>query len=167
MIPDRRPVLAMAFTTVLGSSLAVFAPSQAQSLGGVERVVAYSIVDARTIPDSLTGRDGDPEKGRQLYFDREQAGCSGCHGSPGGPGAQANAAGDAAPSLSGLSQRMDRGAARLWLVAPGVLRPDTAMPAYYAAGQRQDKNDPRFGEPRLSAQEIENLLAYLFRDLAE
>ena len=132
-----------------------------------DRVVAYRIVDGREIPDSLTGSAGDPEAGRQLYFDRDLTGCSGCHGSPGGPGAQADANQESAPRLSNLNRRMSVGAARLWLVAPEVLRAGTMMPGYYRVGQRDDPKDPRFGEPILSAQEIENLLAYLLRQEAE
>ena len=132
-----------------------------------DRVVSYRIVDAREIPDSLTGVPGDAEAGRQLYFDRTLTGCSGCHGSPSGPGAEADPDQERAPSLSKLAKRMTPGAARLWLVAPSVLRPGTSMPAYYAVGQRNDPKDPRYGEPILSAQEIENILAYLMRQGAE
>ena len=125
------------------------------------RVVAYQIVNARAIPASLTGLNGDAEAGRQLYFDRERTGCSGCHGSPGGPGAEADADDKGAPSLAGLNARMSEGTIRLWLVAPAVLAPETRMPTYYEIGQRTDPNDPRFGEPLLGADEIENLVAYL------
>ncbi|MEO1492859.1 MAG: cytochrome c [Pseudomonadota bacterium] len=128
-----------------------------------DRVVAYTIVNAREIPDSLTGAAGDPERGRQLYFNREVTGCSGCHGSPGGPGAQLNSAEEVAPSLSGIASRRTIGRLRLWLVAPEVIRPETGMPSYYAIGQRQNPEDPRFGETRLTAAEIEDLLAYLMR----
>ena len=72
-----------------------------------DRVAAYEIVNGVSIPDSLTGRPGNREAGRKLYFDRVVTGCSGCHGSPGGPGAQANAEGSDAPSLSGISERME------------------------------------------------------------
>ncbi|MEM7060664.1 MAG: cytochrome c [Pseudomonadota bacterium] len=128
-----------------------------------DRVVSYQIVNAREIPKGLTEVPGDAEAGRQLYFDRTLTGCSGCHGSPGGPGAEADPNQDAAPSLQNLARRMSPGTARLWLVAPSILRPDTRMPAYYAVGQRSDPKDPRYGEPILSAQEIENILAYLLR----
>lgn len=132
-----------------------------------DRVVSYTIVNAREIPQSLTGTEGDPERGRKLYFDREATGCSGCHGSPGGPGAQPNSGGDVAPSLSGIAGRRTIGRLRLWLVAPDVIRPGTQMPTYYAVGQRQDPHDPRFGEPRLAAAEIEDLLAYLMRQTGD
>lgn len=128
-----------------------------------ERVVAYIIVNAREIPQSLTGAPGDAERGRKLYFDRELTGCSGCHGSPGGPGAQPNSGEQTAPPLSGIASQRSIGRLRLWLVAPKVIRPDTNMPTYYAVGQRTDIDDPRFGEPRLTAAEIEDLLAYLMR----
>ena len=127
------------------------------------RVVAYEIVNGREIPASLTGSEGDAEAGRTLYFDRETTGCSGCHGSPGGPGAQPDTDGEPAPPLAGIASRMSEGAMRLWLVAPEVANPDTAMPAYYRIGQRDDPTDPRYGEPRVSAQEIEHLIAYLKR----
>ena len=128
-----------------------------------ERVVAYEIVNGREIPANLTGAIADSEAGRALYFDRELTGCSGCHGSPGGPGAQPDTKDQVAPSLEGLASRMSEGAMRIWLVAPEVLNPETAMPSYYQVGQRTDPKDPRFGEPSLSAQEIENLIAYLKR----
>ena len=128
-----------------------------------ERVVAYEIVNGREIPANLTGAIADSEAGRALYFDRELTGRSGCHGSPGGPGAQPDTKDQVAPSLEGLASRMSEGAMRIWLVAPEVLNPETAMPSYYQVGQRTDPKDPRFGEPRLSAQEIENLIAYLKR----
>lgn len=126
-----------------------------------DRVMAYEIVDARAIPESLTGADGNAEAGRKLYFDRQVTGCSGCHGSPGGPGAQPNASGPLAPTLSGIAGRMDVGTIRLWLVAPQVLKSDGEMPSYYEVGQRDDEDDPLYGSTRLSAREIEDLVAYL------
>ncbi len=128
-----------------------------------ERVVAYQIVNANAIPASLTGRSGDAEAGRQLYFDRERTGCSGCHGSPGGPGAEVGQDGEGAPKLDRVAVRLDEGTIRLWIVAPDALRPETQMPAYYQVGQRTDPTDPRFGEPRLSAAEIEDIVAYLLK----
>lgn len=146
----------------------VAAAASAHRVAGAQspRVVPYTIENAREIPESLTGLVGDGERGRQLYFDRERSGCSGCHGSPGGPGAEAVGQGSNAPSLAGVAGRMSLGAIRLWLVAPDVLKPGSAMPAYYAAGQRDNPNDPRFGEPRLTAAEIEDLVAYLARQHA-
>ena len=139
----------MRSTLLLCAALA--APAGAQ-----DRVVAYQIVDASEIPASLTGRSGDATAGRGLYFD-QRTGCSGCHGSPGGPQSAE------APRLDGVAARMSPGEIRLWLVAPDVRAPGTRMPAYYALGQRSDPNDPRYGEPALTASEIEDLVAFLQR----
>jgi sulfur-oxidizing protein SoxX len=146
-------------------SLAILAFALALVPGGAgiaaERVVGYEIVDARAIPESLTARPGDPEAGRALYFDDKLARCAGCHGAPGAPSAGAPAHG--APPLDDVGRRLGEGAVRLWLVAPQVIAPATRMPAYYALGQRMDPADPRFGEPLLTAAEIEDLVAYLMR----
>lgn len=122
-------------------------------------IVAYRIVDAARIPDPLGGLAGVPSRGLALYFSAE-VGCSGCHGSPGGPGAEASGTAPA-PSLAGVGGRLDPGTLRLWLVAPRVVAPDGRMPGYYLAGQRSQADDPLFGGPRLTAQQIEDLVAYL------
>ena len=62
---------------------------------------------------------------------------------------------------------MEEGTLRLWLVAPQVMNPETSMPTYYAVGQRTDESDPLYGSTRLSAAEIEALVAYLMRQKAE
>ena len=142
------------------ASVAFLAPLGAPALAD-DRIVAYTIVDGRTVPDSLTGDPGDPEAGRKLYFDRDLTGCSGCHGSPGGPGAQPDANGAKAPELTGIGDRLDEGTIRMWLIAPQVLAPGSEMPGYYSVGQRDDENDPLYGSTRLSAEEIEALVAYL------
>jgi L-cysteine S-thiosulfotransferase len=147
--------------------LAFFCIALVESSVAAERVVAYRIVDARAIPDSLTGRPGDPQAGRALYLDEKLARCAACHGVPDDTAATrtgaAASAGPApeAPPLDDVGRRLNEGAIRLWLVAPQVAEPGTRMPAYYAAGQRDDPADPRFGEPLLTAAEIEDLVAYL------
>ena len=42
-----------------------------------------------------------------------------------------------------------------------AIDPETAMSAYYAAGQRDGAEDPLYGGPALTAAEIEDLVAYL------
>ena len=143
--------------------LASLAVALVNPAGGAERVVAYRIVDARTIPDSLTGRPGDPQAGGVLYLDQKLARCAGCHGVPGAKALGDTATGTGAPPLDDVGRRLDAGAIRLWLVAPQVAAPGTGMPAFYAIGQRDDPADPRFGEPLLTAAEIEDLVAYLAR----
>lgn len=146
---------------------ALFALSVAPHGYSQDRVVAYEIRNGREIPDSLTGRLGDWRLGRQIYFDRGLGGCSGCHGSPGGPGAQPDIDAEPAPKLTDIAARMGPGTIRMWLVAPFVLDPAQAAHGYYTVGQRDDPQDPRFGETLLTAEEIEGLVAYLMRQTGE
>ncbi|MEM1276204.1 MAG: c-type cytochrome [Pseudomonadota bacterium] len=129
-------------------------------------VVAYTVTNGSRIEASLTGQSGDWQLGRRLYFDRELTGCSTCHGSPGGPGAE-QIAGSEAPSLEGIASRLGNGEIRLWIVAPMVLDPMTKMPAYYMPGQRREADAPVINGPRLTAAQIEDLVAYLARQSAQ
>ena len=118
-------------------------------------VVVYTIANGSEITGSLTGVPGDAVRGRALYAGEARAGCPACHGVPGAAGAAA------APDLDGVGGRLSTGAIRLWIVAPAALDPATAMPAFYAAGQRGEADDPLYGGPALTAAEIEDLVAYL------
>ncbi len=119
-------------------------------------VVVYTIANGSEITGSLTGVPGDAVRGRALYAASARAGCPACHGVPGTAGGAASALG-----LAGVGGRLSAGAIRLWIVAPVAIDPETAMPAYYAAGQRTDAEDPLYGGPALTAAEIEDLVTYL------
>jgi sulfur-oxidizing protein SoxX len=125
-----------------------------------EPVVAYTITNGGAngseITASLTGAPGDAARGRALYGDEARAGCPACHGVPGVAGETASA-----PDLAGVGGRLSTGAIRLWIVAPVAIDPETAMPAFYAAGQRGEAEDTLYGGPALTAAEIEDLVAYL------
>ncbi|MEM7508963.1 MAG: c-type cytochrome [Pseudomonadota bacterium] len=126
-------------------------------------IAPYTITDGRSIDDPLAGAEGVWQTGRLIYFDRKLTGCSGCHGSPGGPGAEIVAGNEGAPALSGIGSRMSPGEIRLWIAAPVAIDPETAMPAFYLAGQRRDGEGGAVNGPWLSAQQIEHLVAYLSR----
>ena len=135
---------------LLASALLLAAPAQAD-----DPVVAYTIVNAREIAESLTRTPGDARRGQALYHAEERAGCPACHGLPGAAEART------APDLAEVGTRLSPGEIRLWIVAPSVIAEDTAMPAYYAAGQRRGAEDPLYGGPILTAAEIEDLVTYL------
>ncbi len=149
-----RQAIAALLTMAAGAGLA-------QGTDAAEPIVAYRIVDAAEIPDSLTGVPGDAERGAKLYADEPRAGCPACHGMPEAATGDDDPKLEAAPDLSAVGSRLSPGAIRLWIVAPEVLNPETAMPAYYAPGQRQGADDPHYGGPALTASEIEDLVAYL------
>ncbi len=139
----------MLLLAVLGVALA--GPGRA-----AEPVVAYTIINGAEINDSLTGTPGDAERGRAIYAAEVRAGCPACHGVPG-----AAAKEPTAPDLAGVGERLSDGVIRLWIVAPEAISAETAMPAFYAAGQRDGADDPLYGGPALTATEVEDLVAYL------
>ncbi len=109
------------------------------------------------IPLSLTGAPGDPIRGREIAAGRE-GNCLACHHMP-IPEEQFH--GDIGPDLSGIGARLSPGALRLRLVDPKRLNAATIMPAFYAV-EGLERVDPYYrGRTALSAQQIEDLVAYL------
>ncbi len=69
--------------------------------------------------------------------------------------------GEVGPPLAGVGARLSPGQIRLRLVDPTRVNPAAAMPAYHRVDGLA-KVDPRWrGRPVLSAQEIEDVVAYL------
>ncbi|WJR80482.1 sulfur oxidation c-type cytochrome SoxX [Bradyrhizobium sp. NP1] len=109
------------------------------------------------IPQSLTGVPGDPAHGRALVLDRTST-CILCHS---GPFPETRFQGDLAPSLAGAGSRASAAQLRLRLVDASHLNPATIMPSYYRA-EGLDRVGPAWrGKPILSADQIEDIVAYL------
>lgn len=123
----------------------------------------YTITDGSRIDAPIAGLSGDWQRGRALFFDQSLTGCSACHGSPGGPGAETIDNREEAPSLDGIAGRMSIGEIRLWIVAPETIDPNAAMPGFFLAGQRTEADSPLINGPWLSAQQVEDIVAYLAR----
>ena len=122
-----------------------------------EGVQPYRVV-GNAIPDSLTGRAGDPARGRKIAASRELGNCTLCHRLP----LEGEAFfGDVGPDLSGVADRLTAGELRLRLVDPLRANPDTVMPAYYRIEGQQRVAVPYRGKPVLTAEQVEDVVAYL------
>jgi len=110
------------------------------------------------IPASLTGKPGDPARGRAIVANRTVGLCLLCHS---GPIPEERFQGTLAPSLAGAGARSTPGQLRLRLVDAARLNPDTIMPPYYRLDglTRVAKNFD--GKPILTAEQIEDVVAYL------
>jgi len=109
------------------------------------------------IPNSLTGMPGDAARGRTLVLNRTST-CILCHN---GPFPEEKFQGDLAPSLAGAGGRWSEGQLRLRLVDASRLNPATIMPSYYRL-DGLDRVGPAWrGKPILSAEQIEDMVAYL------
>jgi len=115
------------------------------------------VVTGDSIVESLTGAPGDPTRGRALVLERANT-CILCHS---GPFPEEKFQGDLAPSLSGSGSRWSVGQLRLRLVDASRLNPGTIMPSYYRVDGLDRVAQPWRGKPILSAEQIEDIVAYL------
>jgi sulfur-oxidizing protein SoxX len=121
-----------------------------------EGLQSYTVV-GDGIPDSLTGAPGDPMRGRALALDRAST-CILCHS---GPFPETRFQGDLAPNLAGAGARWTEGQLRLRLVDASRFNPTTIMPSYYRTDDLRRVGKSWQGKPILSAEQIEDIVAYL------
>lgn len=115
------------------------------------------VVVGDAIPASLTGMPGDATRGRALVVERSST-CILCHS---GPFAEQKFQGDLAPSLADAGSRWSEGQLRLRLVDASRLNPATIMPSYYRVDGLERVGPTWRGKPILSAEQIEDIVAYL------
>jgi L-cysteine S-thiosulfotransferase len=111
-----------------------------------------------TIPASLTGAPGDAERGLKIVTNRQVGLCLLCHA---GPYPQERFQGTMAPDLTGAGARWNEGQLRLRMVDAAKINPETIMPPYYRV-DGLTRVAPGFrGKTILSAEQIEDVVAYL------
>jgi sulfur-oxidizing protein SoxX len=115
------------------------------------------VVAGDAIPQSLTGAPGDAARGRALVLDRSST-CILCHS---GPFPETRFQGDLAPNLARAGSRWSEGQLRLRLVDASSLNPATIMPSYYRLDGLVRVGTAWRGRPILSAEQIEDIVAYL------
>jgi len=110
-----------------------------------------------SIPESLTGKAGDPDNGKQVAVSRKSGNCLACHTMP---IPEQPFHGRIAPPLMGVGARFTPAQLRLRVVNPKVLNPSSIMPAFYKTDYHQALKQFA-GKPILTAQEVEDVVAYL------
>ncbi len=121
-------------------------------------LVKFEITKGESIAQSLTGQPGDPIKGRAVAVHRKKGNCLACHGMP-APEQQFH--GNIGPDLAGVASRYSSGELRLRLVDATIINEDTIMPAFYRNAGLHRVLKKFKGKTVLSAQEVEDVLAYL------
>lgn len=113
---------------------------------------------ADELPASLTGAKGDPARGRSIVANRQVGLCLLCHSAP---IPEERFQGNLAPDLRGVGARLSEGEIRLRLIDPARANPQTIMPAYFRTDGLNRVAPSYRGKPVLSAEQIEDVVAYL------
>lgn len=142
----------------LAAAVAVAAPASADVLiapGDVQ-------IDKEnwTLDTPLTDQAGDADRGRAAFVGRKAGNCLACH--------QVTALmddqqfhGEVGPMLDGVAEYYSEGELRARIVDAKVMNPDTIMPAFYRTEGLSRVADKFAGRTILTAQEVEDVVAYV------
>jgi sulfur-oxidizing protein SoxX len=137
-------------------ALALLCAATGTVASGQEPLRPYVIV-GDGIPAPLTGARGDPQRGRAIVVTRQNT-CLLCHS---GPFPEERFQGNLSPDLKGTGARWNEGQLRLRLVDASRLNAETIMPSYYRVEGLSRVAQAFRGKPILSAEQIEDVVAYL------
>lgn len=116
------------------------------------------VIVGDTIAVSLTGTAGDAQRGRAIVANRNVGLCLLCHS---GPFPEERFQGDLAPPLNGAGSRLSEGQLRLRMVDSGRVNPASIMPAYFRTEGLTRVATAFAGKTVLSAEQVEDVVAYL------
>ncbi|MBX2854671.1 MAG: sulfur oxidation c-type cytochrome SoxX [Rhodobacteraceae bacterium] len=150
----KQTVLGLVISAVIAGT-AIAGPVSPQSVVYADGAVAAS----------LSGATGDPSSGREIIITKGQGNCIACHASE----ALADAAwhGEVGPVLDGVGDRWSEAELRGIIANAKMMFEGTVMPSFYKTDGFIRPGDGYTGEPAtqidpiLSAQQIEDVVAYL------
>ncbi len=108
---------------------------------------------------ALTGVAGDAASGRKLFMNRKKGNCLACHVNS--DMAEQTFHGEVGPELDGVADRWNTAELRGILVNSKNMFEGTIMPAFYRDSGYNRILKKFDGKTILSAQEVEDLLAYV------
>jgi sulfur-oxidizing protein SoxX len=108
---------------------------------------------------SLTGVAGDPVAGKKAFINRKQGNCLACHIND--DASEQSFHGEVGPQLDGAGSRWDEAQLRGLVVNSKMTFEDTIMPSFYRAKNGARTLKKFEGKTILSAQQVEDVVAYL------
>jgi len=181
-LAQRMLVTAMALAIALGVGITAGIAQQKKKRtkckdGETEKIASYKITKGKTldrqIMESLTGKPGDPKKGLKWITHRRLGNCIACHetakilkkADPSNLDSLKKYGfhGKIAPPLDGVAGRYTEGELRMIIVSAKKAFPDanTIMPAFHEADGLNRVIDDCKGMAILSAERVEDVVAYL------
>ena len=143
--------------SVLGAVVALTVVSAAAFEANSAGVANFYTV-GEGIPEYLSGKPGNAEKGRATAIARKKGNCLACHKMP-VPEQQFH--GEVGPDLAGVGSRMTEAELRLRIVDPKITNPESMMPSFHRVEGLHRVMKKWQGKPMLSAEEVEDIVAYL------
>ena len=105
------------------------------------------------------GYKGEAQRGRKIVINRNKGNCLACHVLP---ISEEKFQGTVGPALDGISARLTEGQIRLRVADEQKINPMTIMPGFYKNPKENNRvDDDYWGKPVLTAQETEDVIAYL------
>ena len=134
----------------------------ALATGGALAAVAPDEVEISNlaIATPVSDAPGDPENGREVFASRKLGNCLACH-------ANADLSeelfhGEVGPALDGVASRWSEEQLRTIVVnSKAVFTELSIMPSFYSLDVGQDVREDLVGETILTAQQVEDVVAYL------
>ena len=108
---------------------------------------------------SLTGTPGDPAKGKEWFVGRKLGNCLACHENSDTDNEQFH--GEVGPPLDGVADRWSEAELRGIVTNSKMMFEDTIMPAFYRDTGFNRTREEFEGKTILSAQQVEDIVAYL------
>lgn len=127
-------------------------------LAAAAALCASTAAAQASLPDSLTGGQGDAARGRAIVADRTLGLCLLCHS---GPVPEERFQGNLAPDLAGAGRRWTQAELRMRMVDPRRFNPETIMPSYRRTEGLERVAGAQRGRPILTDAQIEDVVAYL------
>lgn len=156
----RHPVIRI--TLPVGLLLASLAASMSVSVGVLAEDTAPGNVQvtALSIEQALTDTPGNAEQGREVFSDRKLGNCLACHANSDMSDMLFH--GEVGPALDGVASRWKPEQLRTIVVnSKLVFTERTVMPAFYSLDVGENVREDLLGETILTAQQVEDLVAYL------
>lgn len=144
---------------------------EAQSAKVAQYVVSENPASGKAINTPLGGQRGSAERGVKWLVSPRAGHCIACHEIPAlkdriTPEDRTSRRrlgyhGTVGPSLGGVASRYSEGELRLLIVDPRLVRPAAIKPPYHSVESLHDVAPTCEGKPILSAQQVEDIVAFL------
>ena len=142
-----------------GGALLTLALGVSGVAAAADRSGTVEVAAMTEIAKPLTDKPGDPAAGKAAFLNRKLGNCLACHAVK--ALAKEPFHGNIGPALDGVADRYNAAELRLRLVNPKALNPDTIMPAFYKKEGLHRVMKKFQGKTILSAQQVEDVIAYL------